>query len=59
MDQIIGKGTRTGATSGEPTGGASGGDGAQITGTKHLVDHSGPGPAIMAASAFEDRKSVV
>jgi sporulation protein YlmC with PRC-barrel domain len=28
-------------------------DGAQIAGTKHLRDHSGPGPEIMAASSFE------
>lgn len=28
-------------------------EGARITGTKHLDDHSGPGPEIMAASSFE------
>ena len=27
--------------------------GARIAGTKHLDDHSGPGPEIMAASSFE------
>ena len=29
------------------------GAGARISGTKHLDDHSGPGPEIMAASSFE------
>ncbi|HYC48475.1 MAG TPA: PRC-barrel domain-containing protein [Burkholderiales bacterium] len=28
-------------------------EGARITGTKHLDDHSGPGPEIMAASSFD------
>ena len=28
-------------------------EGARITGTSHLDDHSGPGPEIMAASSFE------
>lgn len=28
-------------------------EGARITGTKHLDDHSGPGPEVMAASSFE------
>ena len=28
-------------------------EGARITGSKHLDDHSGPGPEIMAASSFE------
>jgi sporulation protein YlmC with PRC-barrel domain len=28
-------------------------EGARIAGTRHLDDHSGPGPEIMAASSFE------
>ena len=28
-------------------------EGARIAGTKHLDDHSGPAPKIMAASSFE------
>ena len=53
MEQTISKGTRTGAASDGATDRPSAGDGAQITGTKHLEDHSGPGPEIMAASSFE------
>ncbi len=33
--------------------GSPAGQGARIAGTKHLDDHSGPGPEIMAASSFE------
>ena len=33
--------------------GSPSGQGASIAGTKHLDDHSGPGPEIMAASSFE------
>ena len=53
MEQTISKETGTGATSNEATGRASDGDGAQITGTTHFKDQSGPGPEIMAASSFE------
>ena len=50
--------TTTGARTGlaEGTGGLAGSpsaQGARIAGTKHLDDHSGPGPEIMAASSFE------
>ena len=39
--------TTLGALTGSPPAGA------QITGTRHLDDHSGPGPHVMAASSFE------
>ena len=49
--------TRTGARTPAGTGALAGspapGEGARITGSKHLDDHSGPGPEIMAASSFE------
>ena len=45
--------TKTGTAAGALGGSATTGEGAQITGTKHLDDHSGPGPEIMAASSFE------
>jgi sporulation protein YlmC with PRC-barrel domain len=34
-------------------GSTSNAEGARITGTKYVDDHSGPGPEIMAASSFE------
>jgi sporulation protein YlmC with PRC-barrel domain len=50
--------TRTGT--GSATGGVSGlagspaaSEGVRITGSRHLDDHSGPGPEVMAASSFE------
>jgi sporulation protein YlmC with PRC-barrel domain len=49
--------TRTSTTTGTSTtaGGLTGSstEGAAITGTSHLDDHSGPGPEVMAASDFE------
>ena len=48
--------TTSGTTSGTVAGALSGSaasEGAKIAGTKHLDDHSGPGPEIMAASSFE------
>ena len=47
--------TRTGPIAGTTGLAASAGpgEGARIVGTKHLDDHSGPGPEIMAASSFE------
>ena len=48
--------TGTGTASATSTGGLTGSEsteGARITGTSHLDDHSGPGPEIMAASDFE------
>ena len=44
--------TMTG-TAGTLAGSAASTEGARITGTNHLHDHSGPGPEIMAASSFE------
>ena len=43
--------TGPGATAG--LAGSPSGPGARIAGTKHLDDHSGPGPEIMSASSFE------
>ena len=43
----------SGALAGSPSG-----QGARIAGTKHLDDHSGPGPEIMAASSFEGENVV-
>ena len=48
--------TKSGTTSGTVAAALSGSaasEGAKIAGTKHLDDHSGPGPEIMAASSFE------
>jgi len=48
--------TKSGATTGTGANAFSGSapaEGARIAGTKHLDDHSGPGPEIMAASSFE------
>ena len=48
--------TKSGTTSSITAGALSGSaptEGARIAGTKHLDDHSGPGPEIMAASSFE------
>src|SRR5215216_1679626 len=50
--------TRTGTigsttTSSGFAGSAATKEGARITGTSHVDDHSGPGPEIMAASSFE------
>ncbi len=50
--------TRTGTIGSTTTtsgfaGSAATKEGARITGTSHLDDHSGPGPEIMAASSFE------
>jgi sporulation protein YlmC with PRC-barrel domain len=46
-------------TGGDPTSGAiTGSEGARITGTSHLDDHSGPGPEVMAASDFEGEEVV-
>lgn len=52
----MGQDTRTsspGAASAGFAGSPSTAEGAHITGTKHLDDHSGPGPEIMAAGSFE------
>lgn len=46
-------GTATGASASGLAGSSSGTEGARITGTRHLHDHSGPGPEIMSASSFE------
>ena len=47
----IGSGISTGTTG--LAGSSSATQGARITGTSHLDDHSGPGPEVMAASDFE------
>ena len=39
-------------------GGPAPDEGAHISGTKHLDDHSGPGPEVMAASSFEGESVV-
>ena len=45
--------TRTSTMTGTLAGSAASTEGARITGTNHVNDHSGPGPEIMAASSFE------
>ena len=47
-------GMRSGAgVAGGLAGSAAASEGARIAGTRHLDDHSGPGPEVMAASSFE------
>jgi sporulation protein YlmC with PRC-barrel domain len=45
--------TAPGTTTGVGEFAGSTNEGARITGTSHLDDHSGPGPEVMAASDFE------
>jgi sporulation protein YlmC with PRC-barrel domain len=52
QDTRIGTGSGVSGASGF-AGSAATGEGARITGTNHLDDHSGPGPEVMAASSFE------
>lgn len=53
MVQDTRTGTMKGTTGAALTGSPATTEGARITGTKHLDDHSGPGPEVMAASSFE------
>ena len=52
QDTRIGTDSGAGGVSGF-AGSAAASEGARITGTRHLDDHSGPGPEVMAASSFE------
>lgn len=55
QDTKTGTMTGTGSTTaaGSLTGSSHTGEGARITGTSDLHDHSGPGPEVMAASDFK------
>jgi sporulation protein YlmC with PRC-barrel domain len=47
-------GTSSAATGADGLAGSpAAGEGARIAGTRHLDDHGGPGPEVMAASSFE------